>query len=455
MKIKILGPVLLLTLATQFARAAESTEGNNDKYNNNNAITDANLAAAPVPAAPVTEQVVALNSQEAGVALEVAVDGLVEAAAKAFEQDEEGEDEDGEDMEAVDTDEAEYEDDEGEEGDEDEDDDDDLTEDEDQEQDEALLFEGDDFHYADPLTATYEAQTAKCKQPLQHSEPQQSQEQQEQEQQTITIQKRDQTPRFPQIDEHTLSALATAEIGGACIDSFVNFALRFRERCSIKCLKTFSHIFSNPNVLGILDCFGCSNFFVSGIYALGVDCAGIFAAYPKPANATAPKTTTTGTPAGTAKGSATATTVVSTGVPPSKATKSKSVDDNLESLSAGGDYRMGQVRPEDSALPSIDFATMLKSLGQISSGDVQDWMNIGGDLAKIIGGGNSGKSEGEEGSGENKKVDEESAAASKDLFNQFVSKGASFANVSYFFASFVHDSFGCRLECGSRNGIVF
>jgi hypothetical protein len=50
-----------------------------------------------------------------------------------------------------------------EENDEGEDDDDDLTEDEDQEQNEASLLEGDDFHYADPLTATYDAQTAKCK----------------------------------------------------------------------------------------------------------------------------------------------------------------------------------------------------------------------------------------------------------------------------------------------------
>ncbi|KAF9145182.1 hypothetical protein BGX30_010057 [Mortierella sp. GBA39] len=402
MKIKILGPVLLLTLATQFARAAESAEGDNNNINNN-VITDANLAAVPDAAAPAAEQVVTLNSQEAGEALEVAVDELVEAAAKAFEQDKEGEDEDDEDMDTVDADDEEDGNDEDEdkdkEGDEDGDGDDDLTEDEDQEQDEALLLEGDDFHYADPLTATYDAQTAKCKQPQQH------QEQQEQEKQTKTIQKRDQTPLFPQIDEHTLSALATAEIGGACIDSFVNFALRFRERCSIKCLKTFSHVFSNPDVLGILDCFGCSNFFVSGFYALGVDCAGIFAAYPKLANST-----TTPTPTGTAKGGATSTTVVST------------------KADAGGDYRLGQVKPEDSALPPIDFSTMLMSLGQISSGDIQDWANIGSDLAKVISGGNSGKSEGEEGSGGNGEVDEERATASKNLFNQFVSKAASFAN---------------------------
>ncbi|KAG0297583.1 hypothetical protein BGZ96_005686 [Linnemannia gamsii] len=410
MKIKILGPVLLLTLATQFARAAESVERDTSNNNNkNHAILDTNVAT--VPAAPDTEQVVALNSQKAGEALEYAVDGLVEAAARTFENDEDEDDnEEEEDTEVADTDEDEEDDEE----DDEEKDDEDLAVDEDQDHDEAFVIEGDDFHYADPLTATYEAQIAKCKQPQLHHQEQQPQEQQ-QEQQTITIQKRDQT-KMQLVDEPTLSALATAEVGGACIDSFVNFALRFRERCSIKCLKTFTHIISNPNVLGILDCFGCSNFFVSGFYALGVDCAGLFAAYPKPANATAPKTTPT-----------------ATGVPPSQATKTTKSDER-ELVSAGaGDYRLGAVKPEDSALPPIDFATTLKSLGQLTSGDVQDWFNIGSDLAKVIGGGatnsQSGKNEGEgSGSERNKEMDEAKAAAGKDLFNKFVSKAASFGN---------------------------
>ncbi|KAG0292037.1 hypothetical protein BGZ97_005724, partial [Linnemannia gamsii] len=429
MKIKILGPVLLLTLATQFARAIESAEGNN-----NNAILDANLAAAP--AASVAEQAVALNSQEAGEALEFAVDELVEAAAKAFENEEdENVDDDEEDTEVADADEKL---DDGEDDDEDEDEND-VTAGEDQDQDEALVLEGDDFHYADPLTATYDAQTAQCKQ-SQHHQEQQPQEQQ-QEQQTITIQKRDQT-HVQLIDEPTLSALATAEVGGACIDSFVNFALRFRERCTIKCLKTFTHVFSNPNVLGILDCFGCSNFFVSGFYALGVDCAGLFAAYPKPPNATVPKTKMTATPTATGiakAGVTTFTTLVSTktdavGTPPTATKGTKSVD-GPEIVPAGAeDYRLGPVKPEDSALPPIDFASMLKSLGQLSSGDVQDWFSIGSDLAKIIGNGagsgQSGRNEGEEGSGSemNKEMDEAKAAAGKDLFNKFVSKAASFAN---------------------------
>ncbi|KAF8933158.1 hypothetical protein BGZ47_011004 [Haplosporangium gracile] len=388
MKVNILGPVLLLTLATQFVRATESTEGDNNGNNNN-----ANLAVAPasVPAASVTKQVVALNRQEAGEALEFAVNKVVEATAKAFEQDDDENEDDDEDQD--------------EEGD----------EDEDQEQDEALLLKGKDFHYADPLAVTYDTQTAKCKQ-LQSQLQQPQEQQQEQEQQIITIQK------------------PSAEIGEACIDSFVNFALRFQERCSIKCLKAFSDIFSSPDTLGILNCFGCSNFFVSGFYALGVNCAGILAAYPKAANTTAPRTTTL---AAMGKSDATTTTVDSTksdaaGVSPSKAIKApKSVDDDSEVVPAGRNNRLGQVKPKDSALPPLDFAMTLKSLGQLSLGDIQDWLNIGSDLVKNVGvgsGSNNGKSEGEEGSDSNKKEKEANAAVSKDLFNQFVSKGASFAN---------------------------
>lgn len=53
--------------------------------------------------------------------------------------------------------------------------------------------------------------------------------------------------------DYKLTVLATPEPGGADIDSFVNKVLRFRERCSVPCLRT--HIFSNPNVLGLLNCF--------------------------------------------------------------------------------------------------------------------------------------------------------------------------------------------------------
>ncbi|KAF9912564.1 hypothetical protein EC991_009989 [Linnemannia zychae] len=428
MKFKILGPVLLLTLANRFVAAAEG-DITVDTSNNNKDILDTNFAAAPA----AEQAIVTLDSQKAGEALEITVDGVVETTAKVFEvegEDEEDEDEEDEDeyedeIARVDEDDDEDDDDEGDEEDVlDEDDEDDIAEEEEvQDQYDALELEGDDFHYADPLTADYDAQTGQCKQTQsQHQQVQQPQEQLEQEQQQITIQKRDKT------QEPILSADATAEVGGACIDSFVNFALRFRERCSIKCLKTFTHIFSNPNVLGILDCFGCSNFFVSGFYALGVDCAGLFAAYPKPANATV----------GAGKGPATTTSTVTTsvapgatGVPPSKAgIKAKSADDDSSvTAAAEGDYRLGPVKPEDSALPAIDFSTMLKSIGQLTSGDIQDWFDIGADLVKVTGGGKGKDGKAEEGEGsENDEADEATAAASKDLFNKFVSKAASFAN---------------------------
>ncbi|KAG0375790.1 hypothetical protein BGX24_008656 [Mortierella sp. AD032] len=456
MKIKILGPVLLLTLATRFAQAAEgdiAVETNNNSNNNNNIkdILDANFAAAP--AAPATEQVVAvaLDSQKAGDALEVAVD-MVEAAAKVF-ADEEVE-EDGEDDEEGLTDADEGEDDEDEYEYEDEGEEETAAKDE-HNQDEAFSVEGDDFHYADPLTVKYDAQTAQCKQAQsqQHQEQQQQQPQEQQrppeepqgqnQQQQTAFQKRDTTqqPLLLPLHEALLHAEATAEVGGACIDSFVNFALRFRERCSIKCLKTFSHVFSNPNVLGILDCFGCSNFFVSGFYALGVDCAGIFAAYPKPANATTGKPVTTMTTTTTMK--TTMTTMATpgatnkAGVPPSQSGSSpKSTNDDSSDTTPAGDYRLGPVKPEDAALPPLDFANMLKSLGQLTSGDLQGWLDIGSDLAKVVGSGAGGASKGQSGKSEvgegedssSKEEDEAKAAASKDLFNKFVGKAASFAD---------------------------
>ncbi|KAG0272233.1 hypothetical protein BGZ95_012020 [Linnemannia exigua] len=475
MKIKILGPVLLLTLATRFARATEGDIAVEMTNNNNNDkdILNPNLATAP--SAPAEQAVaVALDSQKTGGTLEVAMDGVVEAADKVFADDEDDENDEDDEEEVADADEGEDDEDEDEGEDEDEDEDEDEGEDEDeydiaeegeQDQDEAFADAGDDFHYADPLTVKYDAQTAQCKQaqPQQHQlqEQQQSQEQRQekgQPEQQITFQKRDNTqePLLLPLHEALFSSEATAEVGGACIDSFVNFALRFRERCSIKCLKTFTHVFSNPNVLGILDCFGCSNFFVSGFYALGVDCAGLFAAYPKPANATTgaggkPGTTTINPGTTTIKpgmttiksGTATTTTTAAPGATNKAAVPSSKPDINPKSTNDDSsdaittpaeDYRLGPVKPEDAALPPLDLANMLKSLGQLTSGDLQNWLDIGSDLAKVVGGGASaskgqnGRSEVGEGEGSSSKEEEAKIAAGKDLFNKFVGKAASFAN---------------------------
>ncbi|KAF9095810.1 hypothetical protein BGX23_012543 [Mortierella sp. AD031] len=392
MKIKILGPVLLLMLATRFASAAAADGGAANESDNKN-ILNANLAATPAAAASsaaddATKVDIALAQAQLARAMEFVADELVEdeAGDENYDDEDDGQDED-----------QDYD---------NEDDDGDEDEDVDEEQEEAL--EG-DFHYADPLTYTYEEQTAQCQQ---HKQTQP-------EHQPIKHEKRDTiSDASVSKDDPILSAEATAESGRACIDFFVNFALRFRERCSIKCLKTFTPIFSSPNVLGALDCFGCTNFFVSGFYAVGVDCAGLFVAYPKPPNATVPTTTGTATATGTA---------TKTGVPPSGTTKTTKAVDGVE-------YRLGQVQPEDSALPAIDLAAMLKSLGQINPNDIQDWFDIGSDLVKVASPDSTTTSRSEEGSSErdsssNKEAaSEEKAAAIKDLFNKFVSKAASFAN---------------------------
>ncbi|KAF9146370.1 hypothetical protein BG015_011617, partial [Linnemannia schmuckeri] len=245
------------------------------------------------PAVPVAEQVMTLNIQEAGKALEFAVDELIEATAKTFEQDDD-EDEDDEDTDVTDADEVE---------DDDDDEDQDEERDEEDEEDDGDLLEDEDKKTERGIVARRR--------------------------------------RFP-----------------LCRSS---------------------------------DCDGGAA--ITTVGSIKTDAAGIL---------------------------------------PSKAARApKSVDDNSEVVLAGGDYRLGQVKPEDSPLPPLDFATMLKSLGQLSLRDVQDWFNIGSNLAKVVGvssESNNGKSEGEEGSDSKKEEKEAKAAASKDLFNQFVSKTASFAN---------------------------
>ncbi|KAG0301977.1 hypothetical protein BGZ98_007893 [Dissophora globulifera] len=56
--------------------------------------------------------------------------------------------------------------------------------------------------------------------------------------------------------DNTVEAYASPESGGTCIDSFANYAPQFRERYTIQCLYTMTHVFSNPNVLDLLSCFG-------------------------------------------------------------------------------------------------------------------------------------------------------------------------------------------------------
>ncbi|KAG0056832.1 hypothetical protein BGZ83_003126 [Gryganskiella cystojenkinii] len=170
-------------------------------------------------------------------------------------------------------------------------------------------------------------------------------------------------------EEGYLSAQATAEPGGACIDSFVNFALRFRDRCTISCLKTMTHIFVNPNVLGLLDCFGCSNFLVAGFYALGVDCIGLFSS---PVKVIPP------------------TTSIAPALPTAVSGKAlmdsdqSVIGDESSSSSSSPREEIAGVHPADSGLPSIDIGSVIGNLVKVNATDIQDWLDIGAGVVKLV-----------------------------------------------------------------------
>ncbi|KAG0230440.1 hypothetical protein B0O80DRAFT_439463 [Mortierella sp. GBAus27b] len=194
-----------------------------------------------------------------------------------------------------------------------------------------------------------------------------------------------------------LGALATPEPGGACIDSFVNYALRFRERCSIPCLRTMAHIFSNPNVLGLLNCFQCSNFLVQGLYALGVDCAGLFANVGS--------------------------------VTPAPGVRMQDSKDDLRL----GDIQK-DVNPADAELFPLNFGDMVKSLHSVDMKDLQDWFDLGQDIYRVVEtNGRAAEAEVKAKNGtiseeEKSQVKEEQVEVDRSLFNKFVSKAAGFAN---------------------------
>ncbi|KAG0087858.1 hypothetical protein BGZ93_001837 [Podila epicladia] len=227
---------------------------------------------------------------------------------------------------------------------------------------------------------------------------------------------------------HDVSALATAEPGGACIDSFVNFALRFQEHCSIFCLKTFTHIFAKPNVLGVLDCFGCSNFVIQGFIALGKDCAGLFSSDPMTPEdirrAREAKATSVGAPA------------------PTGGVKSKS-----EKAIAGQDLNGSQLR---GAEPLI-LNNVISSLQTVDMGQVHEWLEVGKGIVSVINAGAKNNQAEEEQqqqqpqspqgeilvetqAGEQGQVraqaneKQKHPKVDKDEFNEYIIKAAKFAN---------------------------
>ncbi|KAG0267168.1 hypothetical protein BG011_008461 [Mortierella polycephala] len=265
----------------------------------------------------------------------------------------------------------------------------DEGDDEDDDEDEV---DGDlDFHYADPLLV-----------PLHKEE------------QSHAKQERDQTGAEPAVDSTSRSTemtkVITPEPGAACQDSLVNFADQFRERCSFPCLKTVTRVVSNPDVLPLLNCFGCINFFFDGFSALITDCSGLLAS---------PLTMIVG----------------------AKVLKSKTkaaVD--AEETMGGVPLSQKQEAQEQAAteagidIGNINFADTIKALQQVDVKDMQEWINLGQgvyDALEAAAGAEvdaDGNATGGGGAAEGQRK-KEGVEKSKELFNKLVSKAASIVNL--------------------------
>ncbi|KAF9199352.1 hypothetical protein BGZ49_010551 [Haplosporangium sp. Z 27] len=190
-------------------------------------------------------------------------------------------------------------------------------------------------------------------------------------------------------EDTKLSALTTPKPGGACIDSFVNFTLLFRDRCSIQCLRAMDTASIYPDFIQFLSCFGCSNFVVQGFYTLGYDCVGLF-------------------------------------TPSTKITKS----------SVTGDKRLkdlqDNVNPADANLYPLNFGDMMKSLHQVDVNELEDWFAMGQNLYHVVEKNNHvAKSQSDDftlTAEEKVKIQSEKMTLDRALFNQFVGKAANFAN---------------------------
>ncbi|KAG0205339.1 hypothetical protein BGX28_003047 [Mortierella sp. GBA30] len=206
-------------------------------------------------------------------------------------------------------------------------------------------------------------------------------------------------PRPVEEGEGQVSAFATAEPGGACIDSFANFAIRLREQCTMSCVKTIAHIFAKPDIGGLLGCYNCINFFIRGISALVTDCTGIFAP-----NAM------------------------------SMSTASSFADSLLTEPAKGMDSNESfKISPSgeaaDKGLGTLDFADVIHSLQNVDMNEVQEWLDVGrrisesSDVTKHTATDNravAGESKLEQQEGDQGKI-----SMNRDLFNMFVIKAAS------------------------------
>ncbi|KAF9960247.1 hypothetical protein BGZ72_007505 [Mortierella alpina] len=254
------------------------------------------------------------------------------------------------------------------------------------------------FHYADPLmipSTDQEQCHIKHKRDETHSE------------QTSIPQDPSQPATAGSEMDGQLRALVNYEPGGACLDSFVNFALRFRERCTISCLKILTHIFAKPDVLGLVGCFGCINFLISGLSAVITDCSGLFTPYPKPSS--------------------------SAGNPKPTGTVKKTTADNLAAQGLFDSASLPiPVQPDGQGLGTLDFKQVIQSLQNIDLNQVQDWLDLGKKIVEsTTPTAKDQKAEDESTKAQNLKhedLEDEETIGDKDIFNNFIIKAASFAN---------------------------
>ncbi|KAF9419920.1 hypothetical protein BGZ94_009282 [Podila epigama] len=157
-------------------------------------------------------------------------------------------------------------------------------------------------------------------------------------------------------DEAELSAQATAEPGGACVDSFVNFALRFQDKCSVFCLKTYTHLISSPG--GIFECIGCANMVAQGFVALGKDCFGVFTSPPMTAEELKK-----------AREEA--------------KTKAASVD-GADAVATEGTGAADAVDTANTPRPVFSAENVMSSLQNVDMGQVMEWVEMGKNVVSVI-----------------------------------------------------------------------
>jgi len=154
---------------------------------------------------------------------------------------------------------------------------------------------------------------------------------------------------------------------------------------------------------------------VQGLYALDIDCAGLF-----------------GSPT------------------PTPALGVKKQDTKEDEVLRLGDLR-NDVNPADAQLFPLDFGEMVKSIHNVDIKGLQDWFDLGAGIYNVVeSNGLAAEAEAKAKNGtmskdEALRVKEEKVEVDRDVFSKFVSKAAGFVNVST-----IQVSGGREFICGGQ-----